>query len=55
VLDLFRSQGEHFEQFDHDFDDYICHKRVRRNVGVNLETLDEIAQVFEEIEKGIIT
>jgi hypothetical protein len=55
MLDLFCGQGEHLEYFGHDLDNHIYHQWVGRNVGIYLEAFEEIAQVVEEIEKGVIT
>ena len=55
MLDLFGGQGEHLEYFGHDLDYHICHKRGWRDVDIYFEAFQEIAQVIEEIEKGVIT
>jgi hypothetical protein len=55
LLDLLRCQGEDGQQFNHYFDDDICHLVGVRNPGIDDETLKEIADALEEVKESVIT
>jgi hypothetical protein len=52
--DLFLRNGEYRNQLDHDFRDNIRHQWVQRDLGIDMETFEEVAKVFEEFEEGVI-
>ena len=54
LLDLLRRQGKDRKQFNHYFYDYICHCWGGRNLRVNMETLEEMLDAFEDINKCIV-
>jgi hypothetical protein len=39
---------------NHDFRDNIRHQRVQRDLGIDMETFEEVSKVFEEFEEGVI-
>ena len=55
LLDLFRGQGKHREQFNHNFDDDIRYYRSGRDPRIDLQALQEIPQALEEVEQCIVT
>ena len=55
LLNLFRGQGKHREQFNDYFDDDIRHYRSRRDRRIDLQTLQEIPQALEKVEQRIVT
>ena len=55
LLNLFRGQGKHRKQFNHYFDDHICHHRSRRDRRINLQTLQKTPQALEKVEQRIVT
>jgi len=54
LFDLLRSQGKHRKQFDHYFYDDLRHYLSGWNRRVDLQTLEEVPQALEQLEKGII-
>ena len=50
LFNLFSRKGKHREQFNHYFDDYVCHYWGGRHRRIDLETFEEICQALEEIE-----
>jgi hypothetical protein len=55
LLNLFRGQGKHREQFNQYFDNDIRHYRSRRDRRIDLQTLQKISQALEKVEQGIVT
>ena len=55
LFDLLRSQGKHRKQFDHYFYDDLRHYLSGWNRRVDLQTLEEVPQALEQLEKHIIT
>jgi hypothetical protein len=55
LVDLFRRQSEHTEQFDHDFNYHLCHCGSRLDLSINLESTQKGFHAFKDIEKGIVT
>jgi hypothetical protein len=49
-------KGEHREYFDHDLNDDIDHRSLRRkrDLGINLEAFEEIADTVKDLNKSII-
>ena len=52
--DLFLRDGKYQNQLDHDFRDNIRHKRVQRDLGIDMETFEEVSEAFEEFEEGVV-
>ena len=52
--DLFLRDGKYQNQLDHDFRDNIRHQRVQRDLGIDMETFEEVSEAFEEFEEGVI-
>ncbi len=53
-IDLYLRQGKYRNQLDHYLRDYIRHQRVQRDLGIDMETFEEVADAFKEFEKGVI-
>jgi len=54
LLDLFRRESEHGQQFNHNFDHRFNHSGCGSDLRINLEPIGEIFDTFEDIEKGIV-
>jgi len=54
LLDLFRRESEHGQQFDNNFDHRFNHSGCGLDLRINLEPIGEIFDTFEDIEKGIV-
>jgi hypothetical protein len=54
LLDLFRRESEHGQQFDHNFDHRFNHGGCGSDLRINLEPTREIFDTFKDIEKGIV-
>jgi len=54
LVDLFRRESEHRQQFDHNFDHRFNHGRCGSDLGINLQLTGEIFDTFENIDKGIV-
>jgi hypothetical protein len=55
LFNLFRRQSKHRKQLDHYLDNYLRQYRSGRNRRINLQTLEEVPQTLEQLEKSIIT
>ena len=53
-VNLFFRQAEYGDQLDHYPRDYISHQRVQRDLGINMETFEEVADALKELEEGVI-
>ncbi len=53
-IDLYLRQSKYRNQLDHYLRDYIRHQRVQRDLGINMETFEEVADAFEEFEEGVV-
>ena len=53
--DLFLRYGKYRNQLDHDLRHNIRHKRVQGDLGINMETIEEVSEAFKEFEEGVIT
>jgi predicted cupin superfamily sugar epimerase len=51
---LLLGEGKHREHFHHNLNDDICHHLGRWNVDIDVESFQEVAQAFEEVQEGII-
>ena len=54
LVDLFSGKGEHGQQLDHDFDERLRHGRRRRDLGIDLETPQEILDALKDVDEGIV-
>ena len=54
LVDLFCRQGKHYQQFDHDFDQHLCHRRCGSDLGIDLESTGEVFNALEDIDKSVI-
>jgi hypothetical protein len=54
LFDLFGRQGEHGKKLDYYFDSDLDQHRSWRNHRIDLQTLEEIPQEVEELEKRIV-
>ena len=54
LIYLLSCEGEDRQKFDHDLDEYIGHRRGRRNLGVDLETSEKIFETFEDVHQGFV-
>ncbi len=54
LFDLLRSQGKHRKQFDHYFYDHLRHYLSGWNRRIDLQTLQELPQALEQLEKSIV-
>ncbi len=54
-LDLLRCQGKHRKQLHHYFHHDVRQYRSGRNRRIDLETLEEVPQTLEQLEKSIVT
>ncbi len=55
LFNLLRSQSEHGEQFDHDFDRDIHHgRRQGDDIGIDPKALEEISDTFEQVYKCVV-
>ena len=57
LVDLFRRQSEHGQQFDHNFDRRFNHGGCQcgSDLRINLESTQKGFHAFKDIEKGIVT
>ena len=51
---LFLCYGKYRNQLYHYLRDHIRHKRVQGDLGIDMETIEEVSKVFEELEEGVI-
>ena len=51
---LFLCYCKYRNQLHHYLRDNIRHKWVQGDLGINMETIEEVSKVFEEFEEGII-
>jgi len=54
LFDLFGRQGKHGKKLDHYFDNDLDQRRSGRNHRIDLQTLEEIPQALEQLEKRIV-
>jgi hypothetical protein len=54
LFDLFGRQGKHRKKLNHYFDNDLDQHRSRRNHRIDLQTLQEIPQALEQLEKRIV-
>jgi predicted AAA+ superfamily ATPase len=55
LLYMFCRKAKGREYFDENLDDYLSHRRVRWDLGVDIEPSEKVFDGFEEIDKGIVT
>jgi hypothetical protein len=55
LLYLIRRQGKHRKYFDHNFDNYVCHRHGGGDLHIYLKTQEEIAQAFKQFNKSVVT
>ena len=53
-IDLFLRQGKYRNQLDHYLRNNIRHQRVKRDLGINMETLEEVPNALKEFKEGVI-
>jgi hypothetical protein len=46
--------GKYRNQLYHYLRDDIRHQRIQRDLGINMETIEEASEAFEEFEEGVI-
>ena len=54
LFDLFGRQGKNRKKLDHYFDNDLDQHRSGRNHRIDLQTLEEIPQALEQLEKCIV-
>jgi len=54
LVELFCRQTKHGQQFDHDFDDHLCHRGCGLDVRIDLESTGEVFNAFEDVHKGVV-
>ncbi len=53
-VDLFLRQGKYRNQLDHYLRDYIRHQWVQGDLGIDMETFEEVASALKEFKEGVI-
>ena len=46
--------GKYRNQLDHYLRDNIRHKRVQGDLGIDMETVEQVSEAFKEFEEGVI-
>ena len=52
--DLFLRYSKYRNQLDHYLRDNIRHQRVQGDLGINMETFEEVSDTFKEFEQAVI-
>jgi hypothetical protein len=52
---MFCRKAKGREYFDENLDDYLSHRRVGWDLGVDIEATEKVFDGFEEIDKGVVT
>ena len=54
LVDLFRRQSEHTQQFYHYFNYHLCHRGCGLDLSINYEPTEEVLDAFEDVYEGIV-
>lgn len=54
LLDILRRKGQNGEYFNHYLHSHIRHCGSRWDLRIDMETLEEIPDTFEEIDEGVV-
>jgi len=54
LLELFGHKGKNGQQFHHDLDDDLPHGRCGRNIGINIQSGEEMVDGLEDVDECII-
>ena len=54
LFNLFRYRGKSGNEFHHDFDNDLSHSSRGRNLGINIEAVQEVFNGLEQVGKSVV-